>query len=172
MRRLKTVRRPPIYPNEPSHLPCSSLTHPAAVLTPSIGVLRWIRVNPSGQRVACVAIVPDLDARLPLHNGGHRACEFCGQVRRHSLPAPLVERTQQPPYHGRVAPEAPRLPWQRVRMDDYAIESRRRNRWAGMTVSGVSPRASARRSRSPCVCRRLIEHILLSPATRTLGAAT
>ena len=45
MRRLKTVRRPPIYPNEPSHLPCSSLTHPAAVLTPSIGVLRWIRVN-------------------------------------------------------------------------------------------------------------------------------
>ena len=43
MRRLKTVRRPPIYPNEPSHLPCSSLTHPAAVLTPSIGVLRWIR---------------------------------------------------------------------------------------------------------------------------------
>ena len=43
MRRLKTVRRPPIYPNEPSHLPYSSLTHPAAVLTPSIGVLRWIR---------------------------------------------------------------------------------------------------------------------------------
>ena len=29
---------------EPSHLPCSSLTHPAAILTPSIGVLRWIRV--------------------------------------------------------------------------------------------------------------------------------
>ena len=28
---------------EPSHLPCSSLTHPAAILTPSIGVLRWIR---------------------------------------------------------------------------------------------------------------------------------
>ena len=27
----------------PSHLPCSSLTHPAAILTPSIGVLRWIR---------------------------------------------------------------------------------------------------------------------------------
>ena len=45
MRRLKTVRRPPIYPNVPSHLPCSSLTHPAAVLTPSIGVLRWIRAK-------------------------------------------------------------------------------------------------------------------------------
>ena len=42
MRRLKTVRRPPVYP---SHLPCSSLTHPAAVLTPSIGVLRWIRAK-------------------------------------------------------------------------------------------------------------------------------
>ena len=47
MRRLKTVRRPPIYPNVPSHLPCSSLTHPAAVLTPSIGVLRWIRAKAS-----------------------------------------------------------------------------------------------------------------------------
>ena len=30
---------------EPSHLPCNSLTHPAAILTPSIGVLRWIRAN-------------------------------------------------------------------------------------------------------------------------------
>ena len=28
MRRLKTVRRPPIYPESPGHLPCSSLTHP------------------------------------------------------------------------------------------------------------------------------------------------
>ena len=28
MRRLKTVRRPPIYPKTPRHLPCSSLTHP------------------------------------------------------------------------------------------------------------------------------------------------
>ena len=28
MRRLKTVRRPPIYPKAPGHLPCSSLTHP------------------------------------------------------------------------------------------------------------------------------------------------
>ena len=32
-------------PMEPSHLPCSSLTHPAAILTPSIGVLRWIRAK-------------------------------------------------------------------------------------------------------------------------------
>ena len=28
LRRLKTVRRPPIYPKTPGHLPCSSLTHP------------------------------------------------------------------------------------------------------------------------------------------------
>ena len=28
VRRLKTVRRPPIYPKSPGHLPCSSLTHP------------------------------------------------------------------------------------------------------------------------------------------------
>ena len=28
MRRLKTVRRPPIYPKSPGHLPYSSLTHP------------------------------------------------------------------------------------------------------------------------------------------------
>ena len=47
MRRLKTLRRPPIYPKSPGHLPCSSLTHPpSAALTPSIRVLRWIRVKP------------------------------------------------------------------------------------------------------------------------------
>ena len=34
---------------EPSHLPCSSLTHPAAILTPSIGVLRWIRAKETGR---------------------------------------------------------------------------------------------------------------------------
>ena len=28
MRRLKTGRRPPIYPKTPGHLHCSSLTHP------------------------------------------------------------------------------------------------------------------------------------------------
>ena len=28
MRRLKTLRHPPIYPKSPDHLPCSSLTHP------------------------------------------------------------------------------------------------------------------------------------------------
>ena len=53
MRRLKTVRRPPIYPNGAHHLPCSSLTHPAAILTPSIGVLRWIRVYVPRASEAC-----------------------------------------------------------------------------------------------------------------------
>ena len=36
---------------EPSHLPCSSLTHPAAILTPSIGVLRWIRGKEWNERL-------------------------------------------------------------------------------------------------------------------------
>ena len=49
MRRLKTVRRPPIYPNTPGHLPCSSLTHPLPLSsTPSIRVLRWIRAKLNG----------------------------------------------------------------------------------------------------------------------------
>ena len=34
MRRLKTVRRPPIYPKTPGHLPCSSLTHPLPLPSP------------------------------------------------------------------------------------------------------------------------------------------
>ena len=38
MWRLKTVRRPPIYPKTPGHLPCSSLTHPLPLpsLRPSV----------------------------------------------------------------------------------------------------------------------------------------
>ena len=34
MRRLKTVRRPPIYPKTPGHLPCSPHPPPSAALTP------------------------------------------------------------------------------------------------------------------------------------------
>ena len=34
VRRLKTVRRPPIYPKSPDHLPCSSLTHPLPLPSP------------------------------------------------------------------------------------------------------------------------------------------
>ena len=42
---MKTVRRPPYPKWNPGYFPCSSLTPPSAFLTPSIGVLRWIRVN-------------------------------------------------------------------------------------------------------------------------------
>ena len=35
MRRLKTGRRPPIYPKTPGHLPCSSLTHPLPLPSPT-----------------------------------------------------------------------------------------------------------------------------------------
>ena len=40
---MKTVRRPPYPKWNPGYFPCSSLTPPSAFLTPSIGVLRWIR---------------------------------------------------------------------------------------------------------------------------------
>ena len=42
---MKTVRRPPYPKWNPGYFPCSSLTPPSAFLTPSIGVLRWIRVK-------------------------------------------------------------------------------------------------------------------------------
>ena len=57
MRRLKTVRRPPIYPKTPGHLPCSSLTHPLPLSSrrPSVsfggfglmlgGVLKHLQAN-------------------------------------------------------------------------------------------------------------------------------
>ena len=43
-KRLQTARRTSHLPQwSPGYLPCSSLTPSSAVLTPSIGVLRWIR---------------------------------------------------------------------------------------------------------------------------------
>ena len=39
----KTVRRPPIYPQPQAISPVAPHPPPSAVLTPSIGVLRWIR---------------------------------------------------------------------------------------------------------------------------------
>ena len=42
---MKTVRRPPYPKWNPGYFPCSSLTPPSAFLTPSIGVLRWIRAK-------------------------------------------------------------------------------------------------------------------------------
>ena len=44
-KRLQTARQPPVYTNSsPDHRACNSLT-PAAVLTPSIPVHRWIRAK-------------------------------------------------------------------------------------------------------------------------------
>ena len=77
MRRLKTARRPPIYPKTPGHLPCSSLTHPfrcphavhrcpsvdsglidgatnAVIATIPVGSRRsntWVAVNPDTDRI-------------------------------------------------------------------------------------------------------------------------
>ena len=51
MRRLKTVRRPPIYPKTPGHLPCSSLTHPLPLSSrrPSVSFGGFgFSENPSG----------------------------------------------------------------------------------------------------------------------------
>ena len=59
MRRLKTVRRPPIYPKTPGHLPCSSFTHPLPLSSrrPSVSfggfgfsglweITRWVSLIP------------------------------------------------------------------------------------------------------------------------------
>ena len=56
MRRLKTVRRPPIYPKTPGHLPCSSLTHPLPLSSrrPSVsfgGFGLTIRANVTARRI-------------------------------------------------------------------------------------------------------------------------
>ena len=55
---MKTVRRPPYPKWNPGYFPCSSLTPPSAFLTPSIGVLRWIRVY--------LAPFPGMDAKIAL----------------------------------------------------------------------------------------------------------
>ena len=49
---MKTVRRPPYPKWNPGYFPCSSLTPPSAFLTPSIGVLRWIRAKEKDASVA------------------------------------------------------------------------------------------------------------------------
>ena len=69
---MKTVRRPPYPKWNPGYFPCSSLTPPSAFLTPSIGVLRWIRANrPLGHSA-------DLRTHLP-HDGD--PCELCTVLR-------------------------------------------------------------------------------------------
>ncbi len=56
---MKTVRRPPYPKWNPGYFPCSSLTPPSAFLTPSIGVLRWIRVKSLADRIREMVEVPD-----------------------------------------------------------------------------------------------------------------
>ena len=59
MRRLKTGRRPPIYPKTPGHLPCSSLTHPLPLPSrrPSVsfggfGLSVIISIQANGESIA------------------------------------------------------------------------------------------------------------------------
>ena len=59
MGRLKTLRRPPIYPKTPGHLPCSSLSHPLPLpsLRPSVSFGGFgIR-----QTIITIAIDRDID---------------------------------------------------------------------------------------------------------------
>ena len=65
MRRLKTLRRPPIYPKTSGHLPCSSLTHPLPLPSrrPSVsfggfGVVLRVGKDPE------VIVAPQLAARV------------------------------------------------------------------------------------------------------------
>ena len=64
MRRLKTVRRPPIYPKTPGHLPCSSLTHPLPLSS------RRPSVSFGGFGLSCSPEVVHCEAELELDMGG------------------------------------------------------------------------------------------------------
>ena len=63
MRRLKTGRRPPIYPKTPGHLPCSSLTHPLPLPSrrPSVsfGGFGFKRSDGTGRQASPSASVPN-----------------------------------------------------------------------------------------------------------------
>ena len=93
---------------EPSHLPCSSLTHPAAILTPSIGVLRCIRAYQRGT----VVVAAD---GTPIGLASH-ARRFYGQsvvwggLSLRYLPAVLLDSAihllERPPSHLGITPAA------------------------------------------------------------------
>ena len=75
MRRLKTVRRPPIYPKTPGHLPCSSLTHPLPLPSrrPSVsfggfGLRRTFSLSFDTQ---CPKITPPLTGLLSIRIADH-----------------------------------------------------------------------------------------------------
>ena len=63
MRRLKTVRRPPIYPKTPGHLPCSSLTHPLPLSSrrPSVS-FGGFGLKGKGERITAIGKIKHVGA--------------------------------------------------------------------------------------------------------------
>ena len=96
MRRLKTVRRPPIYPKTPGHLPCSSLTHPLPLSSrrPSVsfggfGIER--RVNGVGSHPKeSLASLDAIEADSATLNGGGRVRKPPASPRRKPTPRQRV----------------------------------------------------------------------------------
>ena len=87
MRRLKTGRRPPIYPKTPGHLPCSSLTHPLPLSSrrPSVSFGGFgVRLTQPFLRFPRWHFCPScnrLDER-PLTERGRIWCRACEQIGR------------------------------------------------------------------------------------------
>ena len=103
MRRLKTVRRPPIYPKTPGHLPCSSLTHPLPLSSrrPSVSfggfgfILTGINVAPSPS-ASSFDLTKGWALLQPLPEGSAEYLnDFCNSSL--NLPAPRgIYKTQNP----------------------------------------------------------------------------
>ena len=75
MRRLKTLRRPPIYPKTPGHLPCSSLTHPLPLPSrrPSVsfggfGLKQRPRMETSNATIPMLDRVLSISEDTPYHS--------------------------------------------------------------------------------------------------------
>ena len=121
---MKTVRRPPYPKWNPGYFPCSSLTPPSAFLTPSIGVLRWIRVKdplpglahppPAGEGPPArmdaqhpVGVLPDLVHLLYIEAAeGVVKAKVC---RRHGADVRIVLGHLAPPgeWDDEIVPESP-----------------------------------------------------------------
>ena len=72
MRRLKTGRRPPIYPKTPGHLPCSSLTHPLPLPSrrPSVSFGGFGLIDPTLSRQISQVVPTIAAANLALKSLG------------------------------------------------------------------------------------------------------
>ena len=93
MRRLKTVRRPPIYPKTPGHLPCSSLTHPLPLSSrrPSVsfgGFGISFRYRPPVHSVLATSSASSSRPCAPTDRDLRGGCDrgFVGRVQRGSSP--------------------------------------------------------------------------------------